>query len=228
MKTVQESLRKVDEDELIRTYLYNYSENIKPYEKWSIDNLTVAEYKEFIINQLKDYLHRLKTLPIKKNDDEKTWIFFEERCFKDGFPDFQSSLINDADLREKGADAPSYAYEFTDQEEVLGYYVADNLHTQNNLEDLLSDIMFEMNFFGFEQEDLTKEKTELDRRVSEVKSGEGKFVSVDDLFKDMEEENPYTDKEKELENKVIEASTKYITYSRKLEIEQILKDLGKK
>lgn len=232
MKTVQEAFCEIDDDTLIEAYLYHFPIHINPNEKSDYDTMTIGEYKKSIQEDLKQYLHRLRTLPTKKSSDGKLWIFFVERSFdQDGFIDFKASLVNEGDLRKKGVNAPNYAYEYIDQSEVLGYYVADNIHTQKHLDDLLAEIMYELNFFGYNQEELPEAKKELDEATTEAKVGKVKsFKSIDEFMKEFDydfESDKYTDKEEELNSARIAANNKLITYSRKLEVDQILKDLDK-
>lgn len=60
--------------------------------------------------------------------------------------DQNRGLSTVADLREKGVEALNYGIEYTPQEEIMGYWVADTEMTQYYLNDLMVEIMWDASF----------------------------------------------------------------------------------
>lgn len=70
--------------------------------------------------------------------------------------DQNRGLSTVADLREKGVEALNYGIEYTPQEEIMGYWVADTEMTQYYLNDLMVEIMWDASFFGVEQQKVAR------------------------------------------------------------------------
>lgn len=97
----------------------------------------------------------------------------------------------------------------------MGWLIADNILTQNHLNDLLVEILYESSFFGFKQEGLKKE----------IDNNLGKALSFDEFQKefDFDKQDP---KEEKLEVKVIQDKIEYSEYSRKKELAEIIEELS--
>lgn len=223
MKTVQETLNEIDEKKLIDDYIYTYPISVDDFD----DDITVGDVKTYTKSRLHEYLDRLKKMTIKDSSDP--CVFFIHRTMKDGMGDVIPDIVSIKDLKEKGVNAYGLAYEFTPQAEILGWQIADNKLTQDNLTEILIDIMFEASFFGFEQEGLEKEINILKSRMNEVE--QDKDVKKTLTWKDFKKEfidlyDTQTAEEKKLENKASLAEMNYSECSRKKELQEIIADLG--
>lgn len=107
----------------------------------------------------------------------------------------------------------------------MGWLIADNILTQNHLNDLLVEILYESSFFGFKQEGLKKEIDELASSIKEIDNNLGKALSFDEFQKefDFDKQDP---KEEKLEVKVIQDKIEYSEYSRKKELAEIIEELS--
>ena len=122
MKTVQEWLRELDTDQLIDAYL-----DLEPISKDGMEkngNLSAQELLQFGRNRLSNYIERLRTIPITASDDPH--ILFVYAVPDDIGTKNEYDLVHLSDLYNKGLDSPSYAYEFSPQSEIVGFFVADN------------------------------------------------------------------------------------------------------
>ena len=163
MQTVQAAFRQADTEELIDAYLAEYPLRMDDF----ADEVTIGEAKAFTRIKLRDYLERLRTLPIKAAT-EGEHLFYAYHRPKEGIAEPTFALVLLTELRQKGIRAADYTFEFTDQSEIMGYYIADNRLTKHYLTELLVYIMYETSFFGFEQEDLQENLADLKTRVQEA------------------------------------------------------------
>ena len=219
MKAVQEVLKVIDEKELIDNYLATYPISIDDID----ENITVGEVRKYSIDCLHQYLARLKAMKIKSDDNQG--IFFISRKIEDETGDTVTNLVFKNDLKKYGVQSESYAFEFTPQPEIMGWLIADNILTQNHLNDLLVEILYESSFFGFKQEGLKKEIDELASSIKEIDNNLGKALSFDEFQKefDFDKQDP---KEEKLEVKVIQDKIEYSEYSRKKELAEIIEELS--
>jgi hypothetical protein len=162
--------------------------------------------------------------PVKQADDE-LHIFFAYRSEGDGDDGIGFGMVIGKELIEKGTDANTYSCLFTKQEEIVGYYVAENDLTQHNIYDLLAFIMRESSSFGFKQERLEKTIHELKESIEQSEKHPETCRSAREDFKELREklgEDYYEDEEsddlKELRYKIVEAQINYRKYSIKEEL----------
>ena len=219
MKAVQEVLKVIDEKELIDNYLATYPISIDDID----ENITVGEVRKYSIDCLHQYLAHLKSMKIKSDDNQG--IFFISRKIEDETGDTVTNLVFKNDLKKYGVQSESYVFEFTPQPEIMGWLIADNILTQNHLNDLLVEILYESSFFGFKQEGLKKEIDELASSIKEIDNNLGKALSFDEFQKefDFDKQDP---KEEKLEVKVIQDKIEYSEYSRKKELAEIIEELS--
>lgn len=223
MKTVQEVLRETDKEELVERYLNEYPISLQDFD----DDVTIGDAKQYARLLIGNYIERLRTLKTKPSDDNCIWIFYVYHYEKDGVEEPSFNLTSLNELRDKGIKAASYAVEWTEQAEILGYYIAENELTNYYLTDLLVDILYEASFFGIEQEDLPKEKRELDQAIEEVESGDTKTVTYDEMVKELGlgEMDQFSSEEKKYRSKVFEYQQKIADSSNQKAIQEILQDV---
>ena len=217
MRTVQDILRELDTDRLIDTYLYDHPIQ---YGEWK--DRTVSEIQDHCQEKLRAFIGKLRTIQIKPPEDGWISLFFVHRCIRDECDDVSFHLIYLDEFREKGYDCQSYSYEFMDQAEIMGFYVAETPLMTHYLYDLAAVIMEEASFFGFEQQYLQEECEELGRRLKEIKDGTAELLSWDEIKSEwdglMDEES---EDEKELHEKVRQAWIEYSEHSKRKELDAV-------
>lgn len=227
MQTVQAAFRQADTEELIDAYLAEYPLRMDDF----ADEVTIGEAKAFTRIKLREYLERLRILPVKAAT-EGEHLFYAYHRPKEGIDEPTFALVLLTELRQKGIRAADYAFEFIDQSEIMGYYIADNRLTKHYLTELLVYIMYEASFFGFEQEDLQENLVDLKTRVKEAKDwatakqAETKH-DLDWLEKLVKEAGiiGFSPEEKAYLDKIIAYEGKIIEHSQQTEVEQILNRL---
>ena len=111
----------------------------------------------------------------------------------DELKDFINNNPRTISAKEKGewAFPETYAYEFCDLNEILGYLIPDSLIKEYGLEWNLAGILFEATWFGYDVVESEKEKKikidELNESIKEVKSGKAETVPWETVKKDLEE-----------------------------------------
>lgn len=221
MKTVQATLKYVDEKELIDNYLEAYPISVDDFD----EKITIGDAKRYCRYRLHEYISRLKQMKIKP--DKNQGIFFVQRVMKDEMGDTDYDLVFVDDLKKYGLAARSYAFEFTPQNEIMGWWIADNELTQTYLIELLVYILEEASFFGYKQEGLQKELDKIERGMKQVKENPDSLVSFDSA-EEIFNFDKQTDKEEKLETKAFRAELEYSEYSRKKELTEIMRKLDLK
>lgn len=220
MKTVQEYFRELNEESLIRYYLYKYPINLDEIEN---EDLTVKAAKELIWDKLRKYIERLRNIDTEKSKDGEDCILFYHKKMENGFPDDTSSLVYLNELMEKEEEADIYDYIFTRHAEILGFYVADTEMTQEHMIPLLTDVMHTASIFGFEQERLQDEVKKLLETAEKTENGNTVYYRLDDIREEWglkkEEEDPTED---ELRRAVTRASFEYDRYCKKRELKALI------
>ena len=228
MKTVQETLREMDKEELMQKFFWEHPSQVDSFD----DELTIAEAKERANEIIKKYIERLKNITVKPND--KQMIFYMYEYLGSYKLDQNRGLSTLSDLREKGVEAPNYGIEYTPQEEIMGYWIADTEMTQYYLDDLMVEIMWDASFFGIEQEHLARAQKELDEASKEIDEGlEESFNSYEE-FEDFiygdEPRQPKLSEEDKIEKdkiirKVDQLHNDFNNYLHQKEIDKVLKEV---
>ena len=219
MRTVQDCLKTVNIDELVNAYI----------ERSPITTGHLQEEKEVYCADLlcayqlriKELVKHLCELDPKENKDGA--ILYAYDCVEGDFKEPAFSLVHINDLKKIGLDAHGYAYEFCEQAEIIGFYVAETEMTNKYMVDLLVDVLYEATFFGFEQEELSEKKQELEEALKEVESGNFKSIPAEEVFKDFGiEREKEDDEEQALQEAFYKAKMKYNDYLRKKELEKVI------
>ena len=229
MKTVQETLREMDKKELLRKFFYEHPNKLDSFD----DDLTIAQAKERANKVIGKYIERLETMEAKPND--RQMIFYMYEYLGSYKLNQYRGLSTVADLQEKGVEAPNYGIEYTSQEEVMGYWVADTEMTQYYLNDLMVEIIWDASFFGVEQPKLPEAIKELEEADKEIDEGLEESFSSYEEFEDFlygdEPRPPKLSKEDSAEKqKIIQEVNhlheKFNHHLQQKEIDQILKEFN--
>ena len=225
MKTIQLVLKETDHKEIEKAYFYEHPININEMEEHA--DKTIGEVMAGVSARFQSFLDRLCNMEVEKGADKQGVLFAYKSS--DGFlGGIDVGLIHADELlsAENVAEVSVYAYEFTEQKETLGFLVADNKLTQDNLMDVIVSFLYEVSFFGFEQENLESELKSLDKAINEFDEHPENCkecgAALDEIRKKYElpTEEKYP-RERELKRKYFEAESKYIEYCKKIELERL-------
>lgn len=127
-------------------------------------------------------------------EDELTGkISYRERTYEEIYKMTKDELWNEL----RNVKTPqTYAFEFSDWEEILGFYVPDCEIEMYGLERVMASVVHEMTFFGYEREPMEEEREELGRRVDELKEilelpeeeQKKQLIPASEVFKDWVDE----------------------------------------
>ena len=96
-----------------------------------------------------------------------------------------------------------------------------------NINDVLAQIIYEMTFFGYSQEDIEKGRLELEEAAKEA--DEGKVVSMETTFADLGiEPQPRDEEDTEMLGEIYSMENEYNQYWLRKEVEKVREQLNKK
>ena len=228
MKTVQEYLRTANRERLLDSFAYD--EICEPYFLLKAKDFTVAEIQESVKTNMNHFIDHLLSIEAEPSDHKV--LYLSSTCSFDGKYDNSLNLI---DLNEIGKDiyASSYAFELTEWKECMGYLVAETKLTQDNIDDLLSQFLNELSFFGTEpdhhQKEVDRVCADLDQAMKEIEEGKTKPAELvmDELRK--KHRMPIDEKDEvqdQLRNEIMDAEIKYNYYCTWRERSRILASIG--
>ena len=228
MKTVQYYLNNLNLEKIVDTYYNRIEDSLL---RNADNNITIEELKLTVKYNIVKYIEKLKSIEIKK-ENTHILLAYEGYLFETiTEPIF--SLISIEELRENREDlskVTTYAYEFSLNEEIMGYLVSEDEYTQNYIYDLIADVLYEASFFGYNEENKIKQKEELIESVREIEEGVAKTVSWEECKKKLFS-NVYIYKpdkyQSELKSKIMETISEYNRYSLEKELSNLLKELDK-
>lgn len=226
VKTIQEVLKELDKEEVIDCYFSTYPINIFKDLDQEWDDMTVAECKTYSRDKIKALIDRVISAKGNLSADKKS-ILFAYKYAEDAISDeIGVGLVDAGELldAEDVSKVHTYAYEFERIEDTVDYYVADTPLTRNNLLEVAVSYLFEISFFGYEQEHLEEEKQKLEHAIEESKDPSkcSSLISYEELLEHfgITEDEAYPEEEakrKAFEDAVLE----YDNYCSVMEMERV-------
>ena len=226
MKTIQEVLRELKVDKIEKCYFGEHP--IELLSLKGVDAVAIGKYRKKVSSAFQSFVGKLRNMEIVDNSDDPWILFVCKSTCENRLNGHTVELIHLKELMEEKdlSKVETYAYEFTEQKEALGFLVADTKLTQDNIMDVVVDFLYEISFFGYEQKQLAKEIKKLDEAMKEIEEHPERLerVDLDELFGkydiSKEEINPEEDK---LRKAYYKAEMEYIQYCRIAEMEKIKK-----
>lgn len=109
----------------------------------------------------------------------------------------------------------------------MGYYIAETESTIKSINDVLAQIIYEMTFFGYSQEDIEKGRLELEEATKEA--DEGKAVPMETAFADLGiEPQPRDEEDIKMLGKIYSMENEYNQHWLRKEVEKVREQLNKK
>lgn len=236
MKTVQEVLRELDAEKLLDIYEREYDSRL--YRDMLTDphagyrSLTVEAMMEERRRRLQEYLERLCTLPLQESPESGPGIFFVYGDWEQGWEEPAFGLVLLKELMEKGPETQTYDYTLTDQVQVLGWMVADTPRTRTCRYELMADIMWELSYFGFEQQNRQElldrleasEQESPEEKIERIRQQEVREKAFENILSEWEEEEESLEKSPEEEalwKELCKNWEAYSNFSKQLELQKI-------
>ena len=223
MKTVQEWIRETDTDKLADAFFYEYPIE---YERYINFEKTVSEIKDAYRKRFYEFIEQLKSIEPKSLGGDEQGIFFCHKAYGRDMKNHETVLCFKSEIL--ACDIPqTYSWILTDFDEVMGYYIAETETTVRNINDVLAQIIYEMTFFGYSQEDIEKERLELEEAAKEAE--EGKTIPAEKLFADLGiETHQHDEEDTELLRKIYNMENEYNQHWLRKEVEKVKEQLNGK
>lgn len=220
MKTVHEWIRETDIDKLADAYFYEYPIE---YERYVNSEKTVSEIKDAYRKRFHELIEQLKSIEPKSLSDDERGIFFCHKAFGRDMKNQETILCFESDILK--CDNPqTYSWILTDFDKIMGYYIAATESTTRNINYVLTQIIYEMTFFGYSQEDIEKERFELEEAAKEA--DEGKTIPAEKLFADLGiEPQPRDEEDTEMLRKIYSVENQYNQHWLRKEVEKAREQL---
>lgn len=223
MKTVHEWIKEIDIDKLADAYFYEYPIE---YERHINSDKTVAEIKDAYRKRFYEFIEQLKSIEPKVLSDDERGIFFCHKAYGRDMKNPETVLCIESDILKCG-NPQTYSCILTDFDEIMGYYIAETESTIKKINDVLAQIIYEMTFFGYSQEDIEKGRLELEEAAKEA--DEGKVVSMETTFADLGiEPQPRDEEDIEMLGEIYSMENEYNQYWLRKEVEKVREQLNKK
>ena len=226
MQTVQEALRKADIKNLEGSFFFENSPDIWRFGK--DDNRTIAEVRKSMSYNFRRFVENLKNTEIALPEDGRTMILYAHKQAGEPswHPETAVDLVSADELLEKEdlSDIVHNAFEFTPRAEALGFLIADNKYTQDNLSEVLTYFLSELSFFGYEESEMEEKREEVLASAKEAKGHPERLVKWDpekmreELGLPQEEEYPL---EKDYLSQILQKINEYNKYCSVKELEKI-------
>jgi hypothetical protein len=230
MKTVHEYLCEIDSEELANQYMVDFPPD--DLEWLSHKDMLIGEYYDHRKQAIRTFIDKLRSIKPCQSEDGETKIFIAYRVIEDFCKDVDFSMVYEKELKEDLSNVKFYSCILVPHEEILGYYVANNKLTQHYLHKLLSFLIHEALIIGFEQERREEIIRSLEEAEEQAKNHPESLLSMEEVDQMLHEEFGYipdtdkeTDEEEELRGKAGEAQMKYSDFSKKKELEELLRDI---
>lgn len=230
MKTVHEYLCEIDSEELANQYMADFPPD--DLEWLSHKDMLIGEYYDHRKQAIRTFIDKLRSIKPCQSEDGETKIFIAYRVIEDFCKDVDFSMVYEKELKEDLSNVKFYSCILVPHEEILGYYVANNKLTQHYLHKLLSFLIHEALIIGFEQERREEIIRLLEEAEEQARNHPESVLSMEEVDQMLHEEFGYipdtdkeTDEEEELRGKAGEAQMKYSDFSKKMELEELLRDI---
>lgn len=225
LRTIQEVIRGMSPDEVERVYFFQHPVKYDELGE-DLEDKTVGELRKRRSELFRGFVESLLALTPKPLDGKQGILFLTKTDRRD--ERYELCLIYQDELLS--SDSPdherveSYAFELTPRETAMSFLVADNKLTQDHLTTVVIEFLWEISFFGYDEESVRKEAEKLKKSIEEARTDKGR--PADDFFEEMREKHGWPKeevypREKELKNAICEADMEYYDYCRGIELTRI-------
>ena len=219
LSNIQDVIRKFDINSIESAYFYEHP--IIIHELKELDDTTIGEFQNAISKKFRNFIERLLNMEINNDSGKQGVLFVYKSQTESSILETDVGLIHVDELMaaEDLSEVNSYAYEFTEQAEALSFLVSDSKLTQDNLLDVVVSFLYELSFFGYEQEDLGEKLESLHKSIKEIEEHPENLVSYssDELKWGLPKEEIYPDEESK-KDAFYKAGIEYTQYCKKMEL----------
>lgn len=221
MKTVQQWIQDVDQDELVYAYLLT---SPTPFYEIRGNNLSIVEATLRLEKAIRRFILDFLSLPA--NNSQNDIFFAHPACMQQG-ESLDVCLIQRNEL--DGAKVESYDWMMADRADLAGYLIADTAFDEENIISILAKILDEATFLGFTEERFQMRRSDLqnDLKASIEAADRGEVYSLDELWERHGITRPKRDDEEDRRRlAVYEAQRELDLYCRERELNEIRRRIG--
>lgn len=175
MKTVQDFLCEADDKELADAYFSEFPIN---YVMIQSTDLTLGEIRDRSRAHFLDFVYRMREIKTEPG----SCVFFASKYYSGRYTDIQTQMCELADIRTQSS-PQTYSCLFSDFSTILGTFVAETPETMKNLPVVLAQILYEMSFFGYDQETMEEERKKLEEADRELKENSSSGIPFEEVCK---------------------------------------------
>ena len=228
LKTIQQVIQELDSDRIEKAYFYEHPINLLDVQ--DIDDITIGDYKAAISKRFQNFVDRLRNMEIKNNSNKQGLLFVYKSQTESSVLGTEVGLVHLDELLDEDniSEVNTYAYEFTEQSEALSYMVADTKLTQDNLMDVVISFLYEVSFFGYNQENLQEELDLLEASIKECEEHPENLIKLSlDSFREKYglPKKEYYPQEEARASEFYKAGMNYTKYCKTVELEKIKESL---
>jgi len=228
MKTIQQIIKETNHKEIEREYFYEYSPKL--HELRDDDDCTVAEIMQCASERFQDFLTRVCEIEIEPDPDGQHILFATKHIDKYGFDKYSAELVSVEELLEAEdlSNVQLYAIEYTEWKYALGFLVADNRMTQDNLMDVIVEFLYSISFSGYYPEAVENAIKELEARKREAEEHPERLKEISDVEWNAKYDKPrevVDEKEEELKAAISAAKGAYYEHIKVTELQRIKEEL---
>ena len=227
MKTIQEVIRELDPEKIESAYFCEHDSEIWELPSDKYDGITLREYKEQRSKNFQCFLRSLLDITAKPEEGRDNILFLSKALEED---DLAIHLAySDEILNAESFDYDhfnTYDFSLTPRDVAMSFLVSDNKLTQDNLMKLVVEFLWEISFYGYDEENVRREAEELDRRMKNFEEHPEKGRPADEVFEEfrvkhgLPKEEVYP-REDEFRDRKVAAEIEYAQYCRAIELERI-------
>lgn len=222
MKTIQKYLAECDREKIATEFIRKYWLDSELWDE-RLRDTTLGE----LIDRYTALTNRLMNniITAVPSEQEEKWVFFAAHAH-DGFNTTDEILFYLAKVEDikRGGDFETYAYDLCTFDEVVNYYVADTYLTQFYIDELIVHFLFEMSWYGVDQDELERVKSELLADVEESGFEADEELGSESMQEELDGEGllEKRDPREEAASQTLEKTIdEYNEYCRNLEAEKI-------
>lgn len=228
MKTIQQLLCKLNARDIRKAYFQKYPIHLN--EVNGFDEMTIGDFKKRVNRKFREFLQRVRNVQVTEKPEKQGVLFLSDTMFCHDDSEWELGLVFVDDLLKSDDPytIPLYSIILIEWKDVLGYYVADVSTTQDNLMELVVQFLYEISWFGYQEESIVKEKKALQKGKIVATERPGVRSGQSEVFGSLDQAigssgcytAPNPDKTEKL-NEVYKAIGAYNRYFRAKELEQI-------
>lgn len=192
MNTVQWYLDRTNRKELLNYYMFSHPLEIRPgINDGVLKEMTLRDSYNMAYRKMSSIIDEMLSMEPRVPENKNYGVLFiHESCKGDLLNDEECCLVYLDEIKkiETIKNPATYSYVFTPRKEAVGFLVADTTQTQRSILNLLTQFLYEITFFGYEEEKTDEERKKLNKVIEDIKNGSATTEPAKKVFSNLLEE----------------------------------------